>query len=301
MCANRNLLFCVLAGVVIGGCAAKPTTDHKRVGVERVHHPEPLPAGQVLIRPTVIVDDGAVELLGRELSPQARAAFNQARDARIKRRLESPRPISMDWEGAGVMCVQFAVTLPVVGLALCPVALAAGAAAADVAEFRRVEPTLFMPDSDAARLAASISERTTAAALGARTAQLVDTVESKTTYPSESSVVVRLQSVQMSQMYVRPPAQPRSASPFRSKPPDVKFMFLVIRVAAEAQAISGDGTVSAPTQHVYEWEYGPVSQWIPEHREAAEEAVMRAIPALAHSIAATYARTPKREEARLAE
>ncbi len=122
-----------------------------------------------------------------------------------------------------------------------------------------------------------------------------------TTYPGESSVLVRLQSVQMSQMYVRPAVQPRSVSPFRSKPADVKFMFLVIRVAAEAQAISEDGTVSTPTQHVYEWEYGPVSQWIPEHREAAEEAVMRAIPALAHSIAATYARTPKREEARLAE
>ena len=63
---------------------------------------------------------------------------------------------------------------------------------------------------------------------------------------------------------------------------------LGVRVIAEAQAFPVAGIAPAPTEHVYAWTYGPLSEWRQDGDEMVRQVLNEALDMLAASIASTY-------------
>jgi hypothetical protein len=228
-----------------------------------------------LIAPLIAADDSALELLGAELTPEARARFNEERSARIASRSQiNAHPLQIV-EG----CLRMALDPRMLGLgiAFCPVMpviWVAGAGTVKGVKHIKAslqEPSLKIPEKDADRIAAVLNEGATGAALAKRAARFTQLREFAKPEDSEARLVVRIKSARIANV--------------RSWPGLV--------LTAEAQVIRSDGVALEPTEYVCT--YGPLAAWTVENAELSR-ALDESLDALAESIASIYLRTWKLTE-----
>jgi hypothetical protein len=264
---RTRTMVCVLlaAGLSLAGCATNRQPVTAGISPNIV---EPMRAGSWLPAARIVSDERPVELLG-EFSAEGRAAFEQARSARVAARSS----VGPDLTGRDIgECLIRGVVV------LCPLALAIrGVVLGSISGVKYIkasvqEPSLLIPDRHAHSLATMLKERASSTALVARASRFGMTHDGTHT---EGRLVVRMKAVEASQ--VRP-------------------AWLRIRVTAEAQAFPFPGVALTPTEHVYEWMYGPLSEWAEGSDELVRQALNGALDALAESIGSTYTRSGNSEE-----
>jgi|SRR5262245_37179581 len=266
--------LCLAAG--LSGCA---TTD----AVTTVRTEGNAPAGVRLTAPVIVADDARIELVGEELTPEARARFLRERTDRISDRAQRAeswwyRPLNerrnvslMDVEKIAVVCVPaapFCAAALVVGAVTMPVTLISiGAIGQTIKGVTYVggslfEPSLRLSPERAARIAATVSERATSAELVERALYTAprDFVQAE---EAESRLVVRMKAARNCELDGE----------------------AAICLVAEARAVLQDGTVLPPTLHVFV--HGPLEQLA---RDGAhlERTLDQALDLLAESIVAIY-------------
>ena len=254
------------AFALLAGCATKPhPVAHARVTPEIA---EAVRTGDWVLGARIVADERPTELLG-ELSAEGRAAFEDARSARVASRPHSGmNPASGGQVGAHIAgCI-----ISVVGIVACPLGLAIGSAVHGIVNGVRYikaearEPALLIPEEHAQSLAVIFKDGATGRALVERASRFAMPGQAMHGTEAEPRVMVRMKSV--------------GTHRHRNG--------LDIRVIAEAQAYPATGLAPAPTEHVYAWTYGPVSEWTKESDELARQVLPDALEMLAASIASAY-------------
>ena len=265
MRTRRMLCVVLAASVSLAGCATNLQPMPARISHGIV---EPVPAGSWLPAASIVPDERPIELLG-EFSAEGRAAFEEARSARIAARSS----VGPDLTGADIAhCLIRGVVV------LCPLILAIrGVALGSISGVKYIkasvqEPSLLIPKSHAHSLAKMLKEHASSAALAARASRSTMIHDGT---DAERRLVVRMKAVDTWQ---------------------VRQSWLGIRILAEAQAFPFPGVALTPTQHAYEWTYGPLSEWTEDSDELVRQAFNEALDVLAESIVSTYTRPRKPEE-----
>lgn len=265
MRTRTKLSVLLAASVSLAGCATNLKPVAARISPDIV---APARAGSLLLAGRIVPDERPVRLLG-EFTAEGRAAFEEARSARIDAR---PR-VGRDLTGSDIAeCL-------IKGLVIvCPLTLAIrGVALGTVNGVRYIkasarEASLLIPEKHAYSLATMFKDRATSTALAASASRFTSTHDGT---DSERRLVVRMKAVETWQ--VRP-------------------TWLGIRIIAEAQAFPFPGLALTPTEHVYEWTYGPLSGWTEDSDELVRQALHEALDVLAESIVSTHTRSGNAEE-----
>lgn len=245
----------------------------------RVHHEvAPAELKQFHLQPVIVPAERTTEVGGVELLANARAAFMQERAGRIAfaggKSVSGPIRSDMSGDDAGrlaftcvvnpLFCVLLPVTLP---LAFAAASVHdAGKRAVKRNRADRREAKLVIPENEATRLLGVIEAQATAAALSERTAAHALSAELDDVH-ARPWLVVGLESINVDTL------------------PDGR---VVMRITAQAQAVTPSGTVLAPTKHLYEWTRWSPAKWTLEDSARLEQALEPALDTLAQGIAFAY-------------
>jgi hypothetical protein len=260
----------LIAAAALTACASRAPTTLELPPTVEVSGVQPI--GTPLLAAVVLADERPLELAGSELTAEAREEFNKRRAARVSTpEYQSPSPLEIP-KG----CVMAALSMPVVGLALCPVmpvmwlGMHVGVAAANHVKGSMREPSLQVPESQYARIAATIQSTLTTASLVERATTLLARPAGRSERPRISLRI-------------------KSASIERWK------SSAALVVVAEAQAMHADGAALPSTEH--RGAFGPLTRWDASDEEL-KHAVERTLDALARHIVDTYSPEPKRVHAK---
>jgi hypothetical protein len=256
----------VLLFTALAACMSLPGCATKSLPVPAAHtSPEilaPVLDGSVLLAGRIVADGRPIDLSG-EFTAHGRAAFEEARSARIAGR-NYIRSNTRNVGGEVLKCV-----ISVVGIVACPVGFALVSGMQGTLNGIRYinasarEPSLLIPEKRAYGLAAMFEEQGTGAALVARASRFTMVQGGD----DARRIVVRMKAVQTSRLGPT---------------------WLRLRITAEAQAFASNGVASAATEHVYAWTYASVSAWTEHDDERVRQAFNEALDALAASIVSTY-------------
>jgi len=257
--------FCLAASAALSGCATSPgaTTTVRTEGN--------VAAGARLVAPLIVADGSDLELQGPELTPEARARFQEERAARIAQRARAD-VIKLSDSGLAEGCIKMGIVIPVVGLLACPIgvlgtvmtaAMVNGLAHAGKYAVASVEePALRLSPVQAERIAAALTDQTIGTALVERAIHAAP-ADFAHAAQAESLLVVRMKAALICEADNAP----------------------AICLVAEARGFLGDGLALAPTDHVFL--HGPLEQLSGDDAHLRRK-IDQGMDLLAKSIVAAY-------------
>jgi hypothetical protein len=270
----RGVVAALGSIIVLSACASTVTSEGGELKLDITVSGERPKAP--LSGPRIVVYDAPVELLGDELTSEARARFERERAERISQRAQQARARNYKPFPArqipdlllectlrtGPLCPGVLIIgLPVA--AFVNVTMAESARGVTYVSASVQEPSLKLSNDDAARLGAMFAKFATGRELAGRVARFATPPESGEEQ-DRVSLLVRMRSIEIREVDSR----------------------LGVRLVVEAAAIDHEGVLTAATEHVCV--YVPPYAWTSGSEETVRSVLGYALASVTENIATTY-------------